>query len=687
MRGLEADARADIFALGVILYEMLAGRRAFQGESAVETMNAILRAEPPELETASGKIAPQLDLIVRRCLAKRPEQRFQSASDLGFALEALSSTPASSPAVSGERNVVSRRAGRERLLWTAAIALVALLPFAVAYFRRAPEAEQTTRSSIFLPEKLAIGSVAVSPDGRHLAFTAADADRKTLLWVRPLDALEAKPLPGTEGAYYPFWSPDSRFIGFFAEGKLKKIALTGGLAEALCNAPRARGGAWNRDETIIFTPILGNPLYRVPAAGGEPALVTSLDRGQNSHRFPQFLPDGRRFLYYARSNRAETRGIYAGSLDGQPPKRITESDSQAIYAPPGWLLFLREGSLMAQRFDANTLELSGRIFLLAEQVAFIRDNVEAHFSASESGALIYRGGGESKTQLIWTDRNGEQTGPASPPGEYFLPQLSPDEQRVATVRADPQSKNRDIWLLDVVGGRDLRLTFDPGYDSFPIWSPDGNDVVFISIRGGQSYLHRKRASGTGDEESLWQSDRPIYPYDWSRDGRFILFLTGGQQTRADLWVLPLGERKPFPILNSQFSEMDGTFSPDGRWIAYVSDETGTEQVYVRSFPATGGKWPISAAGGIQPCWRRDGRELFFESLDGKLMAVEVKAGAAGFEAGAPKLLFEMPALFADSRLRYDAGSGGQRFLLLTSVEESAATPLTVVMNWTAELSK
>ncbi|MGH8703721.1 MAG: protein kinase domain-containing protein, partial [Burkholderiales bacterium] len=282
VRGLEADARADIFALGAVLYEMLTGRRAFQRESAVETMNAILREEPPELETASGKIAPQLDLIVRRCLAKRPEQRFQSASDLGFALEALRSTPASAPTLGGARNAGSRRAGPERLLWMAALALVALLPFAIAYFRRAPEAVQTTRSSIVLPEKLAIGSIALSPDGRHLAFTATDADRKTLLWVRPLDALAAKPLPGTEGAYYPFWSPDGYFIGFFAEGKLKKIALAGGPAEALCNAPRARGGAWNRDDTIIFTPFLGNPLYRVPAAGGEPATVTALDRGQNS---------------------------------------------------------------------------------------------------------------------------------------------------------------------------------------------------------------------------------------------------------------------------------------------------------------------------------------------------------------------------------------------------------------------
>ncbi len=696
-RGLEADARTDIFALGAILYEMLAGRRAFQGESAIETMNAILREEPPELETTSGKIAPQLDLIVRRCLAKQPEQRFQSASDLGFALQSLSSMATSQAAVSGEQKAISHRVRRERLIWIAATALcalslIALLPFAIAYFRSAPAASVATRSSILLPEKLVVGSIAVSPDGGHLAFTATDADGKRLLWLRPLDSLVAKSLPGTEDARYPFWSPDSHFIGFFAHDKLKKIDLVGSLVEPLCNVsgPGIRGGAWNQAGTIIFTSgAVSEPLYRVPAAGGEPTQVAALDRtsGQTAYRFPQFLPDGRRFLYYVRSSRAESRGVYVGSLDGGPPKRITDSDSQAVYAPPGWLLFMREGSLMAQQFDANTLELAGQASTVAEQLAFVRDSVEAYFSVSEGGALIYRSGGASKTRLIWMDRNGRQIGSPTPSGQYDVPRLSPDEKRVATFRFDPHSKNRDVWLFDLASGRDQRLTFDPASDLFPVWSPDGSAVVFGSDKGGRRGLYTKQASGVGDEELLWQAERGVVPFDWSADGRFILFSMSDQQTKLDLWILPLSERKPFAFLRSPSNERGGAFSPDSRWVAYVSDETGTDQVYVQSLPPSGGQWQISTSGGAVPRWRRAGREVFFQSPDNKLMAVEVKASAASFEAGAPKALFEMPPLFVNTTYRYDVSADGQRFLILTSVEESAQTPLTVVTNWTAGLKK
>ena len=696
-RGLEADARADIFALGAILYEMLAGRRAFQGESAVETMNAILREEPPELETASGKIAPQLDLIVRRCLAKQPEQRFQSASDLGFALESLSSTATSPAAVSGEQSAASRRVWRERLIWIAATALcalslIALLPFAIAYFRSAPAASGATRSSILLPEKLVVGSIAASPDGRQLAFTATDADGKRLLWLRPLDSLLAKPLPGTEDARYPFWSPESNFIGFFAQDKLKKIDLAGSLAEPLCNVsgPGIRGGAWNRDGMIIFTSgAVSEPLYRVPAAGGEPTQVAALDRtsGQTAYRFPQFLPDGRRFLYYVRSSRAESRGVYVSSLDGRPPKRITDSDSQAVYAPPGWLLFMREGALMAQQFDANTLELAGQVSTVAEQLAFVRDSVEAYFSVSEGGALIYRSGGASKTRLIWMDRSGRQIGSPTPSGQYDVPRLSPDEKRVATFRFDPHSKNRNVWLFDFASGREQRLTFDPASDLFPVWSPDGSKVVFGSDKGGRRGLYTKQASGVGNEELLWQAERGVVPFDWSGDGRFILFSMSDPQTKLDLWILPLSERKPFAFLHSPSNERGGAFSPDGRWVAYVSDETGTDQIYVQSLPPSGGQWQISTSGGAVPRWRRAGREVFFQSPDNKLMAIEVKASAAGFEAGAPKALFEMPPLFVNTTYRYDVSADGQRFLILTSVEESAQTPLTVVTNWTAGLKK
>jgi hypothetical protein len=409
-------------------------------------------------------------------------------------------------------------------------------------------------------------------------FTATDADGKRLLWLRPLDSFLAKPLPGTEDARYPFWSPESNFIGFFAQDKLKKIDLAGSLAEPLCNVsgPGIRGGAWNRAGTIIFTSgAVSEPLYRVPAAGGEPTQVAALDRtsGQTAYRFPQFLPDGRRFLYYVRSSRAESRGVYVGSLDGGQPKRITDSDSQAVYASPGWLLFMREGSLMAQRFDAHTLELTGQSSTVAEQLAFVRDSVEAYFSVSEGGALIYRSGGASKTRLIWLDRNGRQIGSPTPSGQYDVPRLSPDEKRVATFRFDPHSKNRDVWLFDLASGRDQRLTFDPASDLFPVWSPDGSAVVFGSDRGGRRGLYTKRASGVGDEELLWQAERGVVRSTGQRTDASFFFRCPTSKQNLISGFSHSASENPFAFLRSPFNERGGAFSPDGRWVAYVSDET------------------------------------------------------------------------------------------------------------------
>jgi serine/threonine protein kinase/Tol biopolymer transport system component len=698
VRGQEADHRADIFSFGAILYEMLAGTRAFRRETMAETMTAILKEEPPELTDAAhetrgrrGMISPQLERIVRRCLEKKPERRFQSASDLGFALEALSS-----PSAGSGSSPVAKEAGwkpahpggwRERLAWIVAavllLGLLASLPFTVAHLRHAPVEIQTSRFFVSPPEKSTLGTVTVSPDGRRLAFIARDAAGKTLLWVRPLDSLAAHPLVGTDNASDPFWSPDSRFIGFFAGGKLKKVEATGGPPSTLCNAPDGRGGAWNRDDVIIFAPYYSSGLSRVSASGGEPSPVTTLNssRQEDSHRFPQFLPDGRHFLYFARSTQPENSAIYVGALDQPQAKRIISANTNVAYAPPGYLLFPREGTLMAQAFDVASLELTGAPFRIAEQVGYNRLYNEAYFSVSDTGGLVYQSGG-AKTQLVWFDRSGKQLGSPGPPGDYGFLALSPDEKRVAVEGVDAQTGTYDIWLLDLARGIPSRFTFDPASDSAPTWSPDGSRIVFASNRDGVINLYQKLSSGAGSEEAILKSGGPKWPHDWSVDGRFILYEQISPNTQSDLWVLPLfGDRQPFPFLQTKFNEWGGDFSPDARWIAYQSDESGSVQMYVQSFPP-GSKWQISSEGGSWPRFRRDGKELFYLAANGKLMVVELKANASGLEFSVPKPLFETHATD-----RYAVSADGQRFLLNTPVEESTAAPITVVLNWTAEVKR
>ena len=689
VRGHEADHRSDIFSFGSILYEMLTGQRAFRRDTIAETMTAILKEEPPELSETNAKINPQLEKIVRRCLEKKPEGRFHSASDLAFAIESLSGTATNSGQTltalttfsTGSRIV-------KHLPWIVAgvlfIALLAALPFVVSSRRRAPMDQAVIRVSVLPPEKSTLSTVTVSPDGQRLAFIATNTTGRTLLWVRPLDSLAAQPLAGTENANNPFWSPDNRFIGFFADGKLKKVEFTGGSPSTLCNAPNGRGGAWNRDDVIVFAPDNRSGLSRVSAVGGEPSPVTTLDsaRQESTHRFPQFLPDGRHFLYFARSAQPENRGIYVSSLDQQQPKRIMSTDTNGAYAPPGYLLFPREGTLMAQAFDAASLALTGAPFRVAEQVGNLRTNNEAYFSASETGVLVYQSGGTAKTQLAWFDRSGKQLGAPGPPGEYLFPSLSPDEKRAAIDRNTEQTGTYDIWLLDLARGIPSRFTFDPASDVYPVWSPDGSRIVFGSSRDGAWSLYQKSSSGAGSEEAILKSSDRKWPSDWSSDGRFILYTLISPDTQADLWVIPLfGDPQPIPFLQTKFDERNGVFSPDGKWIAYQSNDSGNYQVWVQSFPA-GSKWQVSSEGGTWPRFRRDGKELFYLAANGKLMAVEVKANTSGLEFSAPKPLFD-----THSTDRYAVTADGQRFLMSTPVEESASAPITVILNWTAEAKR
>ena len=689
VRGHEADHRSDIFSFGSILYEMLSGQRAFRRDTMAETMTAILKEEPPELSETNAKISLPLEKIVGRCLEKKPERRFHSAHDLAFAIESLSGTSTSSGQTLTALTARSTRSRITRHLpWIVAgvlfIALLAALPFVISSLRRAPVDTPVTRVSVLPQEKSRLYTVTVSPDGRRLAFIATDATGKRLLWVRPLDSLAAQPLAGTDDANHPFWSPDSRFIGFFAAGKLKKIEVTGGSPSTLCNAPNGRGGDWNRDDVIIFAPDNRTGLSRVSAAGGEPSPVTTLDssRQESTHRFPRFLPDGRHFLYFARSGQPENSAIYVSSLDQPQAKRIISTDTNVAYAPPGYLLFPREGTLMAQAFDVASLALTGAPFRVAEQVGYFRTNNEAYFSVSETGVLVYQSGGAGKTQLVWFDRSGKQPSAPGPPGEYSFPALSPDEKRVAIGRSDAQTGGFDIWLQDLARGIPSRFTFYPGSDVYPVWSPDGSRIVFGSSRDGAWSLYQKLSSGAGSEEAMLKSSDRIWPSDWSLDGRFILYTQTSPNTLGDLWLIPLfGDRQPIPFLQTKFNERNGVFSPDGKWIAYQSDDSGSYQVWVQSFPA-GSKWQVSSEGGSLPRFRRDGKELFYLAANGKLMAVEVKANTSGLEFSAPKPLFE-----THQTDRYAVTANGQRFLFSKPVEESASAPITVILNWTAEAKR
>ncbi len=686
LQGKDADPRSDIFAFGAVLFEMLTGRKAFEGTTPAALAGAILHTEPPSVAT------PSLDRLIKRCLAKDPEARWQSARDLGAELEwiAESSAPKAVPLPA----VAAPAPSRPRLPWVlVAVATAAALVLAAVLFLKPPPEQRLLKLSVVPPEKASFGpNLVLSPDGRRLAFVATGADGRSTVWVRPLDSLVAHPLSGTDGALKPFWSPDSQSLGFFAQGKLKRIDVAGGPAQTLADATAGRGGAWSRDGIIIFAPSAGGPLMQAPATGGESKPLTALDssRQETLHRWPHFLPDGRRFLFTARSNTRENSGIFAGSLDSKTVKRIVSGESTVTYAPGrdparGHILFIRENSLMAQPFDAGRLETTGPAVPSAEQVSYSAA-AGAMFSASANGILAYRTGAGANSMLAWFDRTGKQVGQAASQAIYISLDLSPDERRVVATLGDAQGAQPDLWLFELARGVSTRFTFDAATDWSPVWSRDGSRIAFASMRNGGSDLYAKVSSGAGTDELLLKSPELKLASDWSPDGRRLLYSTVSAKTGSDLWTLPLeGDRAqrapPAPYLQTQFNERQGQFSPDGRWVAYVSDEGGASQVYVQPFPPSGAKWQLSTGGGADPRWRQDGKEIFYLAPDRRLMAVEVKTGA-NLEAGVAKPLFDsrFPGTPEFGR-NYGVASNGQRFLLRVPAEESAPAPITVVVNW------
>jgi Tol biopolymer transport system component len=593
----------------------------------------------------------------------------------------------------------TRRIG---VAWSIAAALAAAALTGIAALRVSVRTvahdDRQLRFPISAPEGTSIGTVSLSPDGRQLAFTTMTGDGKAVLWVRRLDSLTPTPLPGTEGAQFPFWSPDNRSIGFFASGSLKQISATGGAPQIVCAARDGRGGAWNTAGTIVFAPSGESALLQVPAGGGTPTPVTALAAaGERGHLWPQFLPDGRHFLYLADSATPELHQLFVGSLDSMERRRIFALASNAAYTRDGYLVFARDRALMAQRFDPRRFEPSGEPITLAPQIVqqWRMDHL-ADFTISDNGMLIYRSmqGSGSETQLVWRDREERLSPFVSTPADYYEPTLSPDHNHVAVDVFDPRQSHpqgygtvrvtSDIWIMDARTGAASQLTFHPAADFDPVWSPDGERIVFSSNRGGVLDLYQKRVDGSQPEELLFESPAAKHVQAWSPDGRFIVFLSYDQRTRTDLWLLPLdGPRTPEPLAQTEASEEQASISPDGRWFAYRSNESGRPEVYVRSFPRGAGKWRVSTAGGGDPRWRPDGRELFYIADDRKLMAVAVSAGAV-FDHGAPIPLFDtgMTPHWGQARNHYDI-SGDGRFLFMVPVADDRTAPFTIVINWSA----
>jgi Tol biopolymer transport system component len=624
---------------------------------------------------------PALDRVVKTCLSKDPEDRFQTAHDVRLQLQwiAEGGSQAGLPAP-----VAARRRSRERLAWTiAGAALLVALALGIGFVRRAPAPRRTVRFEIPMPEGIAtIDAPRISPDGRYLAFNATDSAGKTRIWVRALSALTAHPLDGTEGATRPFWSSDSRFLGFVAEGKLKKIEVSGGPAQKICDAPTGSDGSWSPEGVILYDGTGADPIHRVSAAGGTPVAAVKPDPGrkETTVAWPEFLPDGRHFLYMATGQKPEDNEYRVGSLDSAETKSLAPAQTLVSYAPPGYLLFVRDRTLVAQPFNAKTLRTTGEPVPLAERVGTDAVGL-ARFSVSRDGTLVYRTG-ESGNRIVWMDRTGRESEAVGDPGDHANLAFSPGGDRLAFEFADPRSGGRDLWVRDLKRDVSSRFTFG-GSDSFcPLWSPDGRTIVFTRDQD----LFEKTADGQGEEKLLLKSDEFKVACDWSRDGRTIVFMTRSGGTGWDIWQLPMsGDRKPIPFLNTKFSEVVPVLSPDGRLLAYGSNESGRFEVYIQSFPGPGGKWQISTAGGGEPRWRADGKELYYRAPDQKLMAVEIKT-AGGFAAGVPQPLFAARFVSGLMRSRYLPAADGRRFLLMTMLGREALTPTTVVLNWAGTLS-
>ncbi len=689
LKGGSADARSDLFAFGAMLYEMIAGRRAFDAASPADLVAAILEDEPAPLSAHAPRVTPALDRLVATCLAKDPDERWQTARDLLRELRWLrddSTTRRASAAV-------ATAAPRRRFAVAVLIAVAAAIgAFALVTFMR-PAAPPPTRVDFHIyppPDtRFPRGSaeMAVSPDGSRLVFTVLSTDGRRKLWLRRFDEVESRPIDGSEEGSYPFWAPDNRTIAFFTHNKLKRIAETGGVPQDICDLTFGpRGGAWSRAGIILFGAV-GRPLMRVVDTGGvaKPATRLIESRSDKQHTWPVFLPDGHRFLYLAESLNPDETAVFQESIDGNDSRRLFAADAPASVAGD-YLFTLSKGVLSARTYDAAGPNAGSKPTTIAARLAYDPPQRSGPaFSVGADGVVAFRSASPDSS-LHWTDRQGHTLGTFPERADFHHPWFSPDENQLAVEKTDWATGRHSIWILNPSRGTTSRLLLDPAGAHVPVWAPDGTRIAFGSNRAGGLDLYDIAADGSGGERLLQDSKAGFVRItDWSLDGRFILYDTE-RRGQTDLRVLPLspkGDARPY--LETAADEQQGQFSPDVQWIAYSSNESGASEVYVRKFPDTGGKWQVSTRGGAQPRWRRDGRELFYLAPDGKLMAAAVNAGPAGLSIAPPRDLFDtgIRASIVERRNQFLVTRDGQRFLVNVSAEDEGSAPITVVMHWNA----
>ena len=672
--GLPVDGRTDIFAFGCLLFEMLTGQRAFAGKSAAEVVSRVLQRDP-DWTLLPSNVPPSIDRLLRLCLEKDPRRRRQSAGDVRVDLEHAPSEPVALPRASRWRSahIVA--------VATILIALTALGTWAALRDRRTPGPE--TRTQIVTPFTPDPMHFAVSPDGASLVFAAPGEDGVPRLYLRAMSQTEPRPLRGTDGARYPFWSPDSRSVAFFADRKLYRVDIAGERPQVLAPAANPYGGTWSTEGTILFAPTTVSSLFRVPAEGGKPVAATQLQSRQTNHRGPFFLPDGRRFLFYASATRRadsdepDESGVYLGSLDGGTPKRLTASDSAAVYVPPDRIMFVQQNKLVARRIDVARGELSGDLVTVAEPVR--TTFALGWLSVSTTGLIAYRSGSMALRRSTWFDRAGEVLGVGD---DLNAPALSPDQRFIAYDRID--SSNRDVWIMDRVRGSHTPLTRHPAIDGHPVWSNDGSQIAFETQRDKTFDIWKKPSNGSSAEELVLKTPANEWPLDWSRDGRFLLVQRVDENyVSSDLLVVPMtgSDRTPFVFADSEFEERMGNFSPDGQWIVFESDESGRPEIVVKAFQRPGGNIRVSTDGGVSPRWREDGSEIYFIAPDGKMMGAAVSHGSSTLTISKPVALFPTHIAGQIFTFQYAVSRDGRFLVGNRQVERASAPPITILQNW------
>jgi Tol biopolymer transport system component len=688
VEGKDVDGRSDIFSLGAVLYEMVTGQKAFVGKSQLSVASAILEKEPEAISSVKPTTPPGLDRTIRKCLAKGPEERWQSASDLGTQLSWLAD------ASTGTASAVTRLEGKTRggtwawMGWVLSAGLLLVGAGGVAWWSNTRVAKRT--SYYASPFHLGANDLTLSPDGQTTAIVAySEQGNKYLIWTYRLGEAAPSPVEGTDGAMHPFWSPDGKWIAFFAQGKLKKVDLAAKSVQVICDAPNGRGGTWNKEGVILYTPDVFLGIYRVAATGGTPTEETKLDdeRAESSHRWPVFLPDGKHFIYLSAnfSGQFDKNALFIGELGSKEKHLLVPANSNAVYAEPGYLVYTRDSALVAQEFDLKTLSVRGDPHPVIKDVYYLPVLDLALFDVAKDGTLVAQTGSAlAISRLTWFDREGKALGTVGPAGSYANPNLSPDGRRLSFDQRD--GRVIGIWVEDLKTETVSRLTLHPSLNQTPVWSPDGKKIVFTSNRKLINSIFEKSSDGSGADEQItdMKAGRMVNPWDWSRDGKYLL-----ERNETDLWYYALAEGKSHEYIKGPWVVRNAQFSPDGKYVAYATNETGDWEVYVSPFPEASSKWLVSRAGGEEPRWRADGRELFFVSPDGKLMAASVKLGAK-FEAQTPVELFQTrrrQKISSQDVFTYAVSADGNKFLFNTLVDQKETPPLSIIRNWNAEAEK